>query len=99
MASRSFAREPRMEPAQAEKKFLTVPNEFRDVSRGNPRPHTLKGDDLVKARLTPETWRLEIVSDGSANVEKPRKIEDGSAIDYQTILDLGKKHGIKFLKA
>jgi DMSO/TMAO reductase YedYZ molybdopterin-dependent catalytic subunit len=88
-----------MEPMQTEKKFLTVPAEFRDVSRGNPRPHSLKGDDLIKARLTPETWRLEIVSDGSTKIEKPRKLEDGTAIDFETIQDLGKKHGIKFLKA
>jgi len=54
--------------------FLTKPDEFRDVSRGNPPPHKLKGDDLIKARLTPETWRLEIVSDGSTDIEKPRKL-------------------------
>jgi hypothetical protein len=41
-----------------ERTFLTTPARFRDVSRGNPRPHTLKGDDLVRARLTPDTWRL-----------------------------------------
>jgi len=88
-----------MEPTPTEKKFLTIPSEFRDVSRGNPKPYSLKGDDLVKARLTPEDWRLEIVSDGSATVEKPRKLDDDTAIDFKTIEDLGKKHGIKFLKA
>lgn len=67
-------------------------------ARGNPSPNTLKGDDLVKARLTPETWRLEIVGDGS-KVEKPRKLDDGTAIDYPTLLELGKKHGVKFIKA
>src|ERR1700730_8687880 len=88
-----------MDPVQGEKKFLTTPAECRGGVRGNPRPHSLKGDDLVKARLTPETWRLEIVSDGSTKVEKPRKLEDGTAIDFETIQDLGNKHGIKFLKA
>jgi DMSO/TMAO reductase YedYZ molybdopterin-dependent catalytic subunit len=67
--------------------------------RGNPPPHTLKGDDLVKARLTPDSWRLEIVGDGGTKVEKPRTIEDGTAIDFPTLLELGKKHGVKFLKA
>jgi DMSO/TMAO reductase YedYZ molybdopterin-dependent catalytic subunit len=81
------------------KKFLTNPAEFRDVSRGNPRPHTLKGDALVKARLTPETWRLEIVSDGSTNLEKPRRLADGSALDLAAIEQLGRRHGVKFLKA
>src|SRR5262249_1457356 len=53
---------------------------------------------LIKARLTPETWRLEIVGDGVA-IGKPRKLDDGTAIDYATLLELGKKHGVKFLKA
>jgi DMSO/TMAO reductase YedYZ molybdopterin-dependent catalytic subunit len=83
-------------PAQ---KYLSNDEEFRDVSRGNPRPHTLKGDDLVKARLTPETWRLEIVGDGTSKVAKPRQLEDGTAIDLPTLLELGKTHGVKFLKA
>jgi DMSO/TMAO reductase YedYZ molybdopterin-dependent catalytic subunit len=82
-----------------ERKYLTNPKQFTDVSRGNPQPHRLKGDDLVKARLTPETWRLEIVSDGSTQIEKPRKLEDNTAIDLPTLRELGKKHGIRFLKA
>jgi DMSO/TMAO reductase YedYZ molybdopterin-dependent catalytic subunit len=88
-----------MPSTQHSKKFLTTTAQFRNVSRGNPRPDTLKGDALVKARLTPETWRLEIVSDGSANVERPRKLEDGTALDYAAIQKLGQKHGVKFLKA
>ena len=79
--------------------FLTNPDEFRDVSRGNPKPHSLKGEDLVKARLTPETWRLEIVSDGSTDLEKPHKLEDNTAIDLPALEALGKKRGVKFLKA
>jgi DMSO/TMAO reductase YedYZ molybdopterin-dependent catalytic subunit len=79
--------------------FLTNSEGFTDVSRGNPRPHALKGEQLVKARLTPQTWRLEIVSDGSAKVEKPRTLADGTASDLPTLEGLGKKHGVKFLKA
>src|SRR5881628_1521538 len=79
--------------------FLTNPADFQDVSRGNPRPHTLKGEALVKARLTPETWRLEIVSDGSTQIAKPRKLEDKTALDLPALQELGKKHGIRFLKA
>jgi DMSO/TMAO reductase YedYZ molybdopterin-dependent catalytic subunit len=79
--------------------FLTNQEAFQDVSRGNPQPHRLRGEALVKARLTPETWRLEIVSDGSTTVAKPRRLEDGTAIDLPTLHALGQKHGIKFLKA
>lgn len=67
--------------------------------RGDPPPHSLQGEDLVKARLTPESWRLEIVGDGGCTVEKPRKLDDDTAIDFATLVELGKKHGVKFLKA
>jgi DMSO/TMAO reductase YedYZ molybdopterin-dependent catalytic subunit len=79
--------------------FLTPSEGFQDVSRGNPKPYTLQGDALARARLTPETWRLEIVSDGSTNVEKPRRLEDGTAVDLPTLLAIGKEHGVRFLKA
>ncbi len=82
-----------------ERTFLTVPAQFRDVSRGNPKPHTLKGDALVQARLTPETWQLEIVAEGGATLETPRTIEGKNAIDFPTLEKLGMQHGRKFLKA
>ena len=43
--------------------FLTSDADFEDVSRGTPKPHTLTGDALLRARLTPETWRLHIEID------------------------------------
>jgi DMSO/TMAO reductase YedYZ molybdopterin-dependent catalytic subunit len=88
-----------MTAASDERPFLTKPEEFRDVSRGNPKPFTLKGDNLVKARLTPESWRLEVVSDGSAQVEKPRKLDDNTALDLAALHELGRKHGVRSLKA
>ena len=83
----------------AERTFLTTPAQFRDVSRGNPRPHTLKGDDLVRARLTPQTWRLEIVAEGGCTIATPLTLEKRNAIDFATIEKLGRPHGRKFLKA
>jgi DMSO/TMAO reductase YedYZ molybdopterin-dependent catalytic subunit len=88
-----------MDPKPTDSPLLTPAAEFRDVSRGNPKPHTLKGEALVKARLTPESWRLEVVSDGSAEVAKPRKLDDSTALDLPALLELGKGHGVKFLKA
>jgi DMSO/TMAO reductase YedYZ molybdopterin-dependent catalytic subunit len=79
--------------------YLTNPPDFRDVSRGNPRPFTLKGEQLVKARLTPEAWRLEIVSDGTSQVAAPRTLDKGNALDLPTLEKLGKQHGRRFLKA
>jgi DMSO/TMAO reductase YedYZ molybdopterin-dependent catalytic subunit len=81
------------------RKFLTDAEAFQDVSRGNPKPFTLQGEALVKARLTSESWRLEIIGDGSVQIQKPRRLEDNTAIDLPTLETLGKRHGIKFLKA
>src|SRR5688572_9604161 len=83
----------------AERSFLTTPAQFRDVSRGNPRPHTLKGEDLVRARLTPETWRLEIVSDGTTQIATPLTLEKRNALDLAALEKMGQQHGRKFLKA
>ena len=87
--------------------LLTPAETFRDVSRGEPRPHTLKGDALVQARLTPETWRLEVTADATPNpaikeqagLSKPLTLADGSALDLPALLELGRKHEVKFLKA
>ncbi len=70
--------------------FLTPGDDFRDVSRGNPIPHTLEGQALVQARLTPETWRLEVAAEGKAAVERPIRIEDGTALNFPGLLALGK---------
>jgi DMSO/TMAO reductase YedYZ molybdopterin-dependent catalytic subunit len=82
-----------------ERTHLTPAKDFEDVSRGEPIPHTLKGDALVKARLTPETWRLEIVAEDKATVASPRTLDAASALDLDALLDLGKAQGVKFLKA
>ncbi len=78
---------------------MTEANDFVDVSRGNPRPFTLEGEARVKARLTPETWRLEIVPDESAGVERPARIEDGKALDLDALRAIGRTHGVQYLKA
>ena len=38
--------------------LLTPDDDFYDVSRGNPKPHTLQGAALAEAKLTSDTWRL-----------------------------------------
>ncbi len=81
------------------KPFLTDAGDFVDVSRGKPKPSTLEGEALSKARLTPQTWRLEIVGDKSSQVARPARLEDGTALDLDGLKELGKSHGVKYLKA
>ncbi|WP_309716851.1 molybdopterin-dependent oxidoreductase, partial [Armatimonas sp.] len=78
------------EPARS---VLTPADKFGNVARGNPVPHTLRGDALIQARLTPETWRLEIVAEGGAKIAQP------ATLDFPALMELGKTHGVKFIKA
>jgi DMSO/TMAO reductase YedYZ molybdopterin-dependent catalytic subunit len=86
---------------------LTPAGSFRDVSRGSPKPHSLTGDALTAARLTPESWRLEVVVDPftSATVPQPAssqaqfRLDDDTAIDLPRLLELGKTAGVRYLKA
>jgi DMSO/TMAO reductase YedYZ molybdopterin-dependent catalytic subunit len=88
--------------------ILTKAEDFYMVARGEPRPHTLKGQSLIDARMTPETWRLEITADPSidpplitlpASMERSFTIDQGTAIDLPALMDLGKKCGAKYIKA
>ena len=97
--NRIVAADDRRDPSFPDRPFLTPGKDFEDVSRGTPLPHTLKGDDLVKARLTTESWRLEITADDKVTMAKPCRIEDDSALDYRTLLELGKTKSVRFLKA
>ena len=93
--------------APAPHPLLTKAADFQDVSRGTPKPHSLTGDALVQARLTPETWRLEITADPftsdvvkePASLGKQFTLDAGNAIDLPALIELGKKHSVRFLKA
>lgn len=81
--------------------FLTPAGDFEDVSRGTPKPHTLTGEALVQAGLTPETWRLEVRTDEATNaiVTQKAQIERPVTLDYPALLELGRQHRVLFLKA
>lgn len=105
--SATVAQEPPA-PSAPVRPFLTPAEGFRDVSRGSPVPHSLTGAAREAARLTPETWRLEVTADATtelphtkvaAAVSKPLTIAAGTALDLPALLDLGKTHQVHFLKA
>ena len=93
--------------APAARPLLTPAGKFRDVSRGKPVPHSLTGEALVQARLTPETWRLELLADPTPNpaiketarLGTPRTLAECTAIDLPALMELGRKHEVQFLKA
>jgi Oxidoreductase molybdopterin binding domain len=88
--------------------FLTQADDFYLVARGDPKPHTLKGEALADARMTPESWRLEITADPyiepplitlPASIERSYTLAQGTAIDLPMLMEMGKKHGVQFIKA
>ena len=93
---------------QSEDSCLTPAEEFYTVARGTPKPHSLKGKELVAAGMTRESWRLEIRVDDSvdppvvkqkATAEKQLLIADGTAIDFEKLISLEQKSSVKLIKA
>jgi DMSO/TMAO reductase YedYZ molybdopterin-dependent catalytic subunit len=80
--------------------FFTPAEDFRDVSRGKPLPHSLPDEKKKEVGLTRETWKLEVVSDSDnpAKIGKPMSKADGTALDFQGLLELGEKHAVRFAK-
>lgn len=79
---------------------LTVPKAFRDVSRGNPKPHTLSEEKRKQVGLTRETWSLEVISDPEhkARLGNPLTKATGNALDFESLLKLGEQHAVRFSK-
>lgn len=99
---------PAQPAAHPPRRFLTPAKDFTDVSRGSPKPFKLTGAEQEAARLTAETWRLEIVADpfvedpiikAAASIEHPRTLAAGTAIDFAELQRLAAKHEVTFLKA
>ena len=80
--------------------YFTPTEDFRDVSRGKPLPHSLPDDKKAEVGLTRETWRLEVVSDpdNPAKIGKPLTKTDGTALDFEALVKLGETHAVRFPK-
>lgn len=87
--------------------YLTEASDFRDVSRGDPKPFTLAGEELVRARMTDDTWRLEITANSqvdddvklAASIAQPLTLADNTALTYEKLQELGKRSNVKLIKA
>jgi DMSO/TMAO reductase YedYZ molybdopterin-dependent catalytic subunit len=80
--------------------YFTAPEEFGDVSRGNPIPHRLSDEKRTQVGLTRETWKLEVIADpeNPAALGKQFTRKDGTAIDFPMLLKLGERHAARFAK-
>lgn len=80
--------------------YFTMPDEFRDVSRGSPKPHSLPAEKKKEVGLTRETWQLEVMADPEypSTLGQQFTKKDNNAIDFAALLKLGEKHAVKFAK-
>ncbi len=80
--------------------FFTPPEDFQDVSRGKPVPHSLPDEKKREVGLTRDTWKLDVVSDADhpATLGRQLKREDGTALDFAELMRLAEKHAVRFAK-
>jgi len=80
--------------------YLTEPDKFQDVSRGDPLPHSLPEEKKREVGLTQESWRLEILADTDrpAAVRKPLTNAAGTALDFPALMQLAQQKAVRFAK-
>lgn len=104
LAQRAGASEPGRaelgEEAHAPEPYFTEPDDFRDVSRGTPLPHSLPQEKKRDVGLTRETWKLEVLADPEqpTKLRRPMAKSDGTALDFADLVALGEKHAVRFAK-
>jgi DMSO/TMAO reductase YedYZ molybdopterin-dependent catalytic subunit len=101
--SASAAEAPAPELAAALQKlepFFTTQEEFKDVSRGKPLPHSLPDEKKREVGLTRETWKLEVMADpdNPASLTKQFIRKDNTALVFDDLMKLAKKHAVRFPK-
>ena len=81
--------------------YLTQDEGFRNYGRGEPPPHTLSPERRREVGLDPATWQLEIVPDPSsdAKVAHVMSKELGTALSWDGLVELAKKHAVRFMSA
>ena len=80
--------------------LMTPLDQFRDISRGSPVPHSLSEEKRIEVGLTRDTWRLEVTADPDhpARIKRPMTIADGTALDFPGLMQLAETHAVRFAK-
>jgi DMSO/TMAO reductase YedYZ molybdopterin-dependent catalytic subunit len=80
--------------------YFTKQDDFGDVSRGKPIPHTLPEEERVKVGLTRETWQMEVRGDpeNKPDLRTPLTKEKGTAFDFKALMDLARDKAVRFPK-
>ncbi len=102
-ADRAFGEQgdndPRLQQALEDlETWLTLPDEFQDVSRGKPKPHTLSDEEKASVGLTRDSWKLNVISDpdNPATIQQP--MEGETAFTFSDLMTIAKDHAVRFPK-
>lgn len=97
----SFGEEPspRLRAAVRElETWLTAQADFRDVSRGKPKPHTLSEAQRKEVGLTRDTWKLNVISDPEQPARILNSLEGQQAFTFSDLMSLAKDKAVRFPK-
>ena len=80
--------------------WLTLQNDFRDVSRGNPRPHSFDEAKRKEVGLTRDTWSLEVLTDPQNKAQLGRELtkKENTALTFDRLMDMAKTRAVRFPK-
>ncbi len=80
--------------------WVTRQDDFQDVSRGNPKPHTLNDEQRAAVGLTRETWKLEVIADpdSPADLRTPLSASLGNAFDFAQLMEMAETRSVRFAK-
>lgn len=101
LAQGNASRDPQLQLAiEKIESWLTKQDEFGDVSRGNPKPHSLDEATRKDVGLTRETWSLEVVADSEeeTRLRKPLSKAHNTAFTFSDLMQLAKTHAFRFPK-
>ena len=80
--------------------YLTSPDDFQDVSRGNPKPHALPDATKKQVGLTRDSWKLEVTSDPENPARLGRELtkSENTVLDFPGLMQLAQTHAVRFPK-
>lgn len=91
--------DPRMEKTLAQiEQWLTPPDDFQDVSRGKPKPHSLTEERRREVGLTRDTWKLNVISDPEHPARIKTPMEGETAFTFDDLMQLADQHAVRFPK-
>lgn len=78
--------------------WITAQDDFQDVSRGRPKPHSLSAEQRVEAGLTRDTWKLQITSDPEHPTRVRSPINEENPFRFEDLMRVAKDKAVRFPK-